>query len=178
MDNKDIVKQIIENYTCAFNTQSIINDLTTRKVKVTKKYITKTLKEMGYTFNRSTNIWKKEENIETPVEKVEVEDQVSETITEKKPVPLGYLRTYITELHMAIVDKEDESIVKENRDYLLGVFTNDKRAIDYANMIKDNFQKMAEEMETKDKTISVLQKISINSAVAKIDQEDLIFTIN
>jgi len=65
---KSLIKEIIEKRKEAFSTQIIADELTTRNITAYKNTITKILKELGYSFDKSSKTWKckKEKSLELP----------------------------------------------------------------------------------------------------------------
>ena len=62
MNIKEEIIQIIQDRKFAFDTQTLLNDLTTRKIKTTKKNIIRIIKNLGYDFDKHSKTWKKIEN--------------------------------------------------------------------------------------------------------------------
>ena len=62
MSIRDTIKEIVKNKKSSFDTQTIANELTTMSKKTSKNYITKILKELGYSYDSHHQVWIKSDS--------------------------------------------------------------------------------------------------------------------
>ena len=154
MDIKEEISKIIKDEKFAFSTQTIINELITKKIKVSRTVISKTLKELGYEFDKHSKIWKKKQ-IEKP----------------------QYGKVYIPEIHFALIDKNSRQVL-EKKTYILGVFFDKDRANAFANTMQEQFNHKANEIVSQNPNIEPLINCLIETTIGNMIGDDLIFQIN
>ena len=154
MDIKEEISKIIKDEKFAFSTQTIINELITKKIKVSRTVISKTLKELGYEFDKHSKIWKKKQ-IEKP----------------------QYGKVYIPEIHFALIDKNSRQVL-EKKTYILGVFFDKDRANAFANTMQEQFNHKANEIVSQNPNIELLINCLIETTIGNMIGDDLIFQIN
>ena len=154
MDIKEEISKIIKDERFAFSTQTIINEFTTKKIKASRNVITKTLRELGYEFDKHSKFWKKKQ-IEKP----------------------QYGIVFIPEIHFALIDKNSRQVL-EKKTYVLGVFFDRDRANTFANTMQEQFNYKANEIANKNPNIEPLINCLVNQTIGNMIGEDLIFQIN
>lgn len=150
-DVKEIIKEIIEKRKEAFSTQIIVDELTTRNITAYKNTITKILKELGYSFDKSSKTWKSKNK----------EEKLPETLTVYTP----HIITYIF--------KGDQ--LQKSDHHFLGVFYKKEDAEEHLKLQIDFYAKIAKTMTDNDPEIKFNISVHIYEMEAHKSEKGFIF---
>lgn len=157
MSTKDIIKEIVNNFQYSFYTQSVINELTTRKVKASKSYVTKILKELGYVFETHHKSWMKADQIENQ------NNELPETVKVFTPI----LTTYLF--------NSKENKLENSKTHFLGVFYKKEDAEAHLKLQIDFYAQVAKTITDKNPDIKFNISININEIEAHKSKKGFVF---
>ena len=155
MSKKDIVKEIVQNIRGSFNTQTIINELTKKKKKASKNYITKTLKELGYNYNSHHQVWVKNDSGDLST--------LPETLI-----------TYIPQIFVFVFNTETK--VLDNRElHILGVFYDKEKAEKHLQLQKEFFLRRIETAHQQFPNYKISISLKVNEMITHKSEDGFVF---
>jgi len=155
MSIRDTIKEIVKNKESSFDTQTIANELTTISKKTSKNYITKILKELGYSYDSHHQVWIKSDSGDLS------------TLPES-------LITYVPKILVFVYNTE--TCVIDNRElHILGVFYDKKKAEEHLELQKEFFLRRIETAQKEFPNYKINIALSISEMATHKSEEGFVF---
>lgn len=155
MSKKNILKEIVENMEASFDTQTIMDELTSRGEKASKNYITKTLKELGYNYESHHRVWVKNDSGDLST--------LPETLI-----------TYVPKIWVFLYNIETN--VLENRElHILGVFYDKKEAEQHLELQKEFYLRRLETAQKEHPNYKISIALNIGEMVTHKSDKGFVF---
>ena len=155
MKAKDVITKLLEGYKAkgfTFSTDTIKNELTTKKVKATEKYINKTIRSFGYKYDRKTSNWE--------ISKVE---ELPKTIK----VYMPQIITYVSDLKTKVIINQ--------KIHILGCFYDKQKAEDHLELQKEFFLRLIETNQREHPEYQINIALNLYSFDAHSTKDGLVF---
>lgn len=155
MKAKDVIIKLLEGYKAkgfTFSTDTIKNELTTKKVKATEKYINKTIRSFGYKHDRKTSNWE--------IPKVE---ELPKTIK----VYMPQIITYVSDLKTKVIINQ--------KIHILGCFYDKQKAEDHLELQKEFFLRVIETNQREHPEHQINIALNLYSFDAHSTKDGLVF---
>ena len=155
MTTKDIIKEIVEEKKFSFDTQTILNELTTRQIATTKSYVTKTLKSLGYQYDSHHKVWVKNDSGDLS------------TLPES-------LITYVPKILVFVYNTQTNTL--DNRElHILGVFYDKEKAKEHMELQKEFFLRRIETAQKEHPDYKISIALSISDMATHKSEEGFVF---
>lgn len=138
MNNKEAIQEIIKNINSSFTTQTVINECTTRKIKTSKSYITKILKELGFVFDTHHKVWEKQEEM-----------------TKEASVVLPETMVVFTPQIIVYIFNTKENKIEKNELHFLGMFFNKEDAEEHLKLQVEFYSRIAKTIQNNNPELKV-----------------------
>ena len=155
MKAKDVIIELVEKYKTkgyTFSTDTIKNELTTRKIKATEKYINKTIRSLGFKYDRKTSNWR--------MAKVE---ELPETI-----------KVYMPQIITYVSDSKTKVIINQ-KIHILGCFYDKQKAEEHLELQKEFFLRLIETNQREHPEHQINIALNLYSFDAHSTKDGLVF---